>query len=128
MLLNARRTAALSALLLTTTFAACTSSTQTCKNGTCDMTLSGKGSSMKAGSGDDGSLVTFVSSKGDTAVIKVGSESATLTKGQAVSLNSDGTATIELTEVEADKVKLQFVETDGSSDSSSDSAPADAAN
>jgi hypothetical protein len=107
MLLNARRAAALSALLLTTTLAACTSTTQTCKDGVCNMTLSGKGSSMKAGSGDSGSLVTFVSAKGKTAVIKVGSESATLTVGQPVPLNSGGD-TIELVSVDGEKVKLRF--------------------
>lgn len=83
--------------------AACTSSTQSCKDGICSITLSGKGASVKVG-GDDGSTLELVSTDKTTARFKVDGSEGNLTKDVPVGFGDN--ATITLKEIEGGKVKV----------------------
>lgn len=85
--------------------AACTSNTQTCKNGKCDIDLSGKGSVIVLG-GEGGSEMELISASGKTAKVRIGQKTGTLTVGEPVTLSN---ATLTLVKVEGEddiQVKL----------------------
>lgn len=86
------------------TLAACTSQTQTCKNGVCEIDLSGKGAVVTLG-GEGGSELELVSASGTTAQVTIAGNPLELTVGQPVSL-SNGTLLLEEVEGE-DDVQLQ---------------------
>lgn len=83
--------------------AACTSSTQTCKNGICSISLSGKGASVKVG-GDGGSTLELISTDKTTARFKVDGTEGNLTKDVPVGFGDN--ATITLKEIDGGKVKV----------------------
>lgn len=82
---------------------ACTSSTQTCKDGICSITLSGKGASVTVG-GDDGSTLELVSTDDTTARFKVDGTEGNLTKGVPVGFGDN--ATITLKQIDGGKVTV----------------------
>lgn len=91
----------LAALSLT----ACTSNTQSCSGGKCDIDLSGKGAVVTLG-GEGGSDMELVSASGNTAKVKIGGQEGTLTVGEPVNLDN---ATLTLVAVEGEddiQVKL----------------------
>lgn len=90
----------LSAALL---LAACTSTTQTCKDGICSISLSGDGASVTVG-GDGGSTLELVSIDGQTARFKVDATEGDLTKGVPVGFGDN--ATITLKAIDGDKVEV----------------------
>lgn len=76
--------------------AACTSNTQSCSGGKCDIDLSGKGATVVLG-GDGGSEMELISASGKTAKVKIAGQEGDLTVGEPVSLNN---ATLTLVKVE----------------------------
>lgn len=78
------------------TLAACTSNTQKCSGGKCEIDLSGKGAKVTLG-GEGGSDMELVSASGNTAKVKIAGQDLTLTVGQPVTLSN---ATLTLEEVE----------------------------
>lgn len=84
---------------------ACTSSTQTCKDGLCSITLSGNGASVTVGGdGDGGSTLELVSTDGKSARFKVDGTEGNLTKDVPVGFGEN--ATITLKEIDGSKVKV----------------------
>lgn len=87
------------------TLGACTSNTQKCKNGVCDIDLSGKGATTELG-GDGGSTIKLVSASGKTAKVTIAGQPGELTVGQPVTLDN---ATLLLEEVEGeDNIQLKL--------------------
>ena len=84
------------ALLASLSFAACTSQTQKCSNGVCEIDLSGAGATVQLG-GEGGSNLELVSASGKTAKVKVGGTEGTLTVGLPVPLDN-GTLLLEKVE------------------------------
>lgn len=100
------------ALLAALSLAACTSQTQKCTNGVCEIDLSGVGAKVQLG-GDGGSNLELVSASGKTAKVKIGTTEGTLTVGQPVPLNN---GTLLLEEIEGkDDIQLR-VSGSGASD------------
>ncbi len=119
---------ALAPLVATTfaalTLAACTSNTQSCKNGKCEIDLSGKGATVTLG-GEGGSDMELVSASGDTAKVKLGGQEITLKVGEPISLTN---ASLTLTEVEGeDDIQVELntagYNQDGSKKSEGGSTP-----
>jgi hypothetical protein len=87
------------------TLAACTSNTQKCSGGKCEIDLSGKGATVTLG-GEGGSDMKLVSASGNTAKVEIAGQPVTLTVGQPITL-SNATLTLEEVEGEDDiQVKL----------------------
>lgn len=87
------------------TLAACTSNTQKCSGGKCEIDLSGKGASVTLG-GEGGSDIELVSASGNTAKVELAGQPLTLTVGQPVTLSN---ATLTLEEVEGeDDIQLKL--------------------
>lgn len=87
------------------TLAACTSNTQKCSGGKCEIDLSGKGATVTLG-GEGGSDMKLVSASGNTAKVEIAGQPVTLTVGQPISL-SNATLTLEEVEGEDDiQIKL----------------------
>lgn len=92
-------------LLAALSLAACTSNTQKCSNGTCEIDLSGAGASTELG-GDGGSTIELISASGKTAKVKIAGQEGELTVGQPVTLDN---ATLVLEEIEGeDDVQLKL--------------------
>jgi hypothetical protein len=106
-------------LLAALGLAACTSQTQKCSGGVCDIDLSGVGSKVQLG-GEGGSYIELISASGKTAKVKVGKTEGELTVGQPITLDN---GTLELVEVEGeDDIQLRV------KGSSGDKAPATSTN
>lgn len=91
---------ALAALSLT----ACTSQTQKCSGGVCDIDVSGVGSTVELG-GEGGSTLELVSATGTTADVKLDGQPVTLSVGVAIKLDN---ASLILRKVEGENdVQLQ---------------------
>ncbi|MDO9352967.1 MAG: hypothetical protein Q7T55_04700 [Solirubrobacteraceae bacterium] len=102
-------------LLAALSLSACTSQTQKCNDGVCDIDLSGVGSTVELG-GDGGSDLELVSASGKTAKVKLDGKEGQLTVGQLVPLRG---GTLELVEVEGEnEIQLRV------KGSSGDGAPA----
>lgn len=80
------------------TLAACTSNTQKCSGGKCEIDLSGKGATITLG-GEGGSDMKLVSASGNTAKVEIAGQPVTLTVGQPITLSN---ATLTLEEVEGE--------------------------
>ncbi len=92
---------ALSAL----TLAACTSNTQSCSGGKCEIDLSGAGATTTLG-GEGGSNIELVSASGSTAKVKLAGQEIELKVGEPINLTN---ATLTLTEVEGeDDIQLEL--------------------
>lgn len=106
--------------------AACTSNTQSCKNGKCDIDLSGKGSVVTLG-GEGGSDMELVSASGKTAKVKLGGQPVELTVGQPINLTN---AKLTLVKIEGeDDIQVQLDTTGFNQDGSpSGSTPATSPN
>lgn len=90
--------------------AACTSNTQTCKDGKCDIDLSGKGAVVTLG-GEGGSDLELVSASGKTAKVKIAGKPVELTVGEPLALDN-GTLTLEAVEGEDDiQIKVDTTNT-----------------
>lgn len=84
---------------------ACTSNTQKCSKGTCEIDLSGAGASTELG-GDGGSTIELISASGKTAKVKIAGQEGELTVGQPVTLDN---ATLVLEEIEGeDDIQLKL--------------------
>lgn len=105
--------AASTTLLAALALAGCTSQTQKCSGGVCEIDLSGAGANVQLG-GDGGSEIELIRASGKTATVKLGTNEAELTVGMPMQLDN---ATLELTEVEGeDDVQLKLTGTpDGGS-------------
>ncbi len=102
----------IAALLATVSLAACTTNSQVCNDGTCKISLSGKGATSALG-GEGSDNIELVSADGKSAKLKIASQDITVTQGQTIDLN-DGQITV--TEVKEDKVKVEV--TSGTPESS----------
>ncbi len=111
-------TTALVAALAALTLAACTSTTSSCKDGVCNIDLSGKGAETQLG-GEGGSMIKLVSASGDKAKVELAGSELELTVGQPVALSN---GTLVLKEVEGeDDIQLEVrgaepAETEGEGD------------
>lgn len=88
--------------------AACTTSSATCSNGSCDVTLGGKGSSITLDTTQvrpayGSFLVAFPGASGGTATLEIRGETGTCTQGQAISLAQ---LSITCASVKDDEVKF----------------------
>lgn len=87
------------------TLAGCSSNTQSCSGGKCNIDLSGKNASVILG-GEGGSEMVLISASGKTAKVKIAGQEGTLTVGEPINLNN---ATLTLVAVEGEddiQVKL----------------------
>lgn len=92
-------------VLAALSLAACTSNTQKCNKGVCEIDLSGKGASTTLG-GDGGSTIELVSASGKSAKVKIAGQSGELIVGQPATLDN---ATLVLEEVEGkDDIQLKL--------------------
>ncbi|MEH3055264.1 MAG: hypothetical protein PGN13_14890 [Patulibacter minatonensis] len=96
--------AALTALLVAGSLAACTTESQVCKNGVCKLSMSGKGATAELG-GKGGSTIELVSADGTEARVKIAGREGTLKLNQPIGIDN---GTITLTEVKKDKLKLRI--------------------
>ncbi len=85
-------------LLAAVGLAACTSQTQKCSNGVCDIDLSGVGATVQLG-GEGGSDLELVSASGTTAKVKLAGKEGELTVGTPVTLDN---GTLLLVKVEGE--------------------------
>lgn len=91
------------------TLAACTSNTQKCSGGKCEIDLSGKGATITLG-GEGGSDMKLVSASGNTAKVEIAGQPITLTVGQPINLSN---ATLTLEEVEGEDDIQVLLDTTG---------------
>ncbi|MBJ7471369.1 MAG: hypothetical protein JHD16_08695 [Solirubrobacteraceae bacterium] len=93
------------------TLAGCTSNTQSCSGGKCDIDLSGKGASVVLG-GEGGSNMELISASGKTAKVKLADQEIELTVGEPITLTN---ATLTLVKVEGeDDIQVSVVTDEGS--------------
>ena len=84
---------------------ACTSNTQSCKDGVCNIDLQGKNSVVVLG-GDGGSELKLLSASGKTAKVQIGKTKGTLTVDEPVGLTN---ASLVLVKVEGeDDIQLKL--------------------
>lgn len=99
-------TASVVSAALAMTLAACTSNTQSCKGGVCEIDLHGAGASTDLG-GEGGSVLELVSAGGNAAKVTLAGKPITLTVGQPIAL---GNGTLVLEEIEGeDDIQLRAV-------------------
>lgn len=91
------------------TLTACTSNTQKCGGGKCEIDLSGKGATITLG-GEGGSDMKLVSASGNTAKVEIAGQPITLTVGQPINLSN---ATLTLEEVEGEDDIQVLLDTTG---------------